>query len=237
MLCGVTLLCSLGSWQLSRGKQKQLLLSQASAAENKHPLSAKALLTKQDTIALRYHPIKLVGTFFNEQTILLDNMINKGQTGYHVIVPFSLDDKTIILVNRGWIPRGHSRDVLPSVTPIKGEVTIEGYLDFAYRNPLIKAALESNTIQWPLRMQRIDMDILKASLSKDIYPMLVKLKNESIFAFTQPNQPIVWMSPSRHYGYAVQWFSLAATLFGFYLFILFRKRAKLHEHANQFKSL
>ncbi|MBN9286559.1 MAG: hypothetical protein BGO43_06245 [Gammaproteobacteria bacterium 39-13] len=235
MICGVTLLCSLGCWQLSRAAQKQALLSQASEARTQQPLSVHALLTEANPSTLRYYPIKLSGTFFNDQTILLDNKVNNGEVGYHVLVPFLLNEHTLILVNRGWIPQGRSRAILPSISPIKGETTIEGYLDFAYRNPLIKSAIESNIIQWPLRMQQLDMGLLKDTLGKNIYPMLVTLNNESSFAFSSPKAPVVWMSPERHQGYAVQWFSLAATLFGFYLFTQFRQRAK-HEHANNCKN-
>ncbi len=174
------------------------------------PLSARKLLTQKPSAGLRFTPVAFKSHYDNAHTILLDNKIKNGQAGYHVLIPAHLDAHTLILVDQGWIPLGRSRKVLPQPTPIIGEVTIEGLLDFAYRNPFVSQAVESQTLQWPLRMQQLEFAWLEQCLGKTIYPMLVLLDS--------PPVQETLMTPARHQGYAVQWFALAVTLLLFYYF-------------------
>jgi surfeit locus 1 family protein len=226
VLCGVTLLCSLGFWQLSRAEQKEAILLNFENNAAERALGAKELISQTSPISLRYYGVKLHGHFFNDHNILLDNKTNDGQIGYHVLTPFTLDDHTLILINRGFIPIGRSRAILPVISPIMGEVTIEGYLDFAYRNPFIKGSLETHSIEWPLRVQAVDLNLLQNLIGKKIYTMLVTLHSDSAFAFVPPKQPSSWMTPSKHRGYAVQWFSLAATLLAYTGYCLIRRKSK-----------
>lgn len=223
---GITLLCSLGFWQLSRAEQKETLLQDFAYGEAQSALSTNELLAQPSPTSLRYYSVKLQGYFDNDKSILLDNKINNGQVGYHVITPLVMNDKTVILINRGWIPIGHTRAILPTIHPIMGDVTIEGYLDFAYRNPFIKQALETHSIEWPLRMQGLDLNLLQQLIGKNVYTMLVILHKDSPYAFIPPQKPGTWMTPSKHRGYAVQWFSLAATLLAYTIFCLIRRKSK-----------
>lgn len=225
MLGCVTLLCCLGCWQLSREQQKLDLIQLITHSTAQAPLSTDSLL--QTSIStLRFHPIRFQGTFLNERSILLDNKINNGHVGYHVLVPVALNDNMFILVNRGWISLGQTREQLPRLAPVIGEVTIEGKLDFAYRNPFIHSAVENNTINWPLRMQAIDFELLQTLLGKEIYPMLVNLNENSPYAFESFQLREEWLSPERHRGYAVQWFACALTLFFLYSFHFWRQYRK-----------
>lgn len=210
----VTLLCSLGAWQIFRGLEKRDQLQQWETSHQLSPLKANDLLTH---IKLeRYTNVQLTGYFINENTILLDNKTNNGRVGYHVVTPFCFSDKQCILVDRGWIPLLLSRALLPEVSPILGNITIEGYLDFAYRNPLTKQSIQNNEIKWPLRVQEINIKELAVLLDRNIFPMLVKFKSPSAYSFEIPPFKGIWLSPERHYGYAAQWFLLAITLIVLY---------------------
>jgi len=179
-------------------------------------ISTETLLYHPHPEQLRYYPVKLTGHFLNNNVILLDNKVNNGQVGYSVYVPFVIPNmQKIFLVNRGWIPQGKSRSHLPSLSPIIGEVTIEGLLDIAYRNRFISTSLENTVIQWPLRMQQIDLTLIKEILGNDIYPMLVSLDKKS---------PTPYLNPERHLGYAVQWFALAITFLLLCLFFKFKNK-------------
>jgi surfeit locus 1 family protein len=215
-MSGVTLLASLGCWQISRGLAKENLLSKANEASSLTPYSVKDILQilqlgqpkEEDLKKYKYHPVKFISTFDSDHIILLDNIIKNSHPGYAVYVPAKLDEHTVILVSRGWIPLGRSRSIVPQLPSIPlGEVTIEGYLDFAYRNRFISSAMEGKDIQWPLTMQQLDLALLSHALGKSVYPMLVNLdikeKGETL-------------KPERHYAYAFQWFALAVTLLVFY---------------------
>ncbi|MFI4937508.1 MAG: SURF1 family protein [Candidatus Berkiellales bacterium] len=217
----ITLLCRLGFWQLSRSQEKQAQINQWQHNEQLPPVSNEFLVSHPKALPnLRYLPIRITTEFLNQNTILIDNKIHKGRVGYYVYVPAVLDDNTVILINRGWIPLGHSRNSLPQPSVTRGQVTIEGYLDFAYRNRFIKDMIESN--QWPLRMQQLDIELLSKRLGKEVYPMLVMLNASSPYVFAPQEAPVEWLNPKRHQGYAVQWFGLAFTLLILYLFYFFR---------------
>lgn len=216
-LLGVTLLCSLGFWQLSRGQQKIALQHQALIASEKAPLDIPQLLSPlPKPQQKRYLPVMLKGTYLNQHNILLDNKIENGHVGYHLITPVALNDQHWLLVDRGFIPLGASRTHLPKIPPILGEVTIEGYLDFSYRNPFISTPVETQEIQWPLRMQHLDTEFLGTLWHKEVYPMLVVLNRKP------PSSP-TGLTPQKHQGYAVQWFGLGLTLLLFYLFFHLRR--------------
>ena len=54
------------------------------------------------------------GRFVDERTVYLDNKLRHGRPGYEVNAPLRLDG-TYVLVNRGWVPAGKSREVLPQI--------------------------------------------------------------------------------------------------------------------------
>lgn len=222
---GVTLLCSLGFWQLERANKKQNILTNIEKAKKLTSLSNQDLALEHDPMALRYSAVKLKGSFLKDKIILLDNKFHNSKVGYHVIEPFNLNNGTLILINRGWVPLGATRQRFPALPPVKGEVTIEGYLDFAYRNRFISNSLESTIIKWPLRMQQIDNQLLTQHLGKNLYPMLVNLSKNSPYAFVAAELSAPPISPSRHRGYAIQWFALAATL-SLMTFIALRRSKK-----------
>jgi len=218
----VTLLCCLGYWQLSRATQKQDWLLQQQTAFSQKPLSKQALITQlpEEHARWRFRPVSFKGTFLSQYTIFLDNKTHQGQVGYHVLVPVALDNQRVILIDRGFTPMGASRSHLPTITTPTGEITIEGYLDFAYRNPFISRSVENSLIQWPLRMQQLDYALLGRHWGKVIYPMLVILKKNAHGALTPPQGPSVeWLNTERHRAYAFQWFALTiafTVLFAFY---------------------
>jgi len=213
----VTLLFRLGTWQLSRSQYKRALQTQEQQAQALAPLSAAELAQQSDLTKLRYRTVQFEGKLLPQYTILLDNKIKSGRVGYEVLVPARLTEQQLILVNLGWIPLGRSRAELPQINFNFNLTTIEGYLDFSYRNPLISSSLESNKVQWPLRMQQLDIELLQNLIGTNIYPMLVKLDKAPASH---------GMSPERHLGYAVQWFALAATLAILFGMVMLRRKAR-----------
>jgi surfeit locus 1 family protein len=93
---------ALGNWQARRAEEKRALGAQ--------------LETKR---------VALDGTFLPDYTVLLDNKIRNHRAGYEVVTPLRVDGDNV-LVNRGWIEAGATRDVLPQVRTPAGQVHVEG---------------------------------------------------------------------------------------------------------------
>ena len=92
---------ALGNWQSERAAQK------------------RAAGTSIEQVALR-------GEFDPKYTVYLDNKVYRGRPGYHVVQPLRLAGGKHVLVNRGWIASGPSRDRLPEIRTPAGEIALSG---------------------------------------------------------------------------------------------------------------
>lgn len=225
VLIGITLLICLGIWQLSRAKYKLRLQQEWEARALAAPFSTQeALLHALKTgKAVRYQRVQFATHFMKEKNLLLDNQVLSGKIGYHVLTPVVLDADHALLVNRGWISLGKSRNslpVLPTLPPTETKIMIEGYLDFSYANPFIGTPTDTMSIQWPLRIQQIHFPFLSQLLGKTLFPMLIVLNENAPYALAIPKKQTPYLSPQRHYAYAFQWFALACTLFISYAIFL-----------------
>lgn len=201
----------LGTWQMQRGHEKKSLLATKEIAEQSDYIALNMLIDSPID-SVRYRKVNTTGTFLNHQSFLLDNQIYQGKVGYHVLTPFEMQNKQLVLINRGWISAAPSRQILPALPAQEGAFTIEGYLEKGYVNPLIRNALETDNVTWPLRVQKVDFELFAELLGAPLAHVTVVLESPSESAFI-PLPPIgAWLTPERHFGYAFQWYSLAGLL-------------------------
>jgi surfeit locus 1 family protein len=119
------ILLNLGLWQSRKANMKleKQALYEKRAMDN--PVSIGSDLVNMDS--LRYARIIARGQYETEFEILLDNQVYLGQAGYDVITPLHISGSAVrILVNRGWVPAGDDRNVLPVIDTPKGEVEVAG---------------------------------------------------------------------------------------------------------------
>ncbi|MFT5709526.1 MAG: surfeit locus 1 family protein [Halioglobus sp.] len=214
------ILISLGLWQLQRADEKAGINTQWELRRSQSPVPLQSL-DSTNTESLQYRPVQLSGQFVSAKYFLLDNRIHRGQFGNEVLAVFKLKDSgKAVLVNRGWIAADSSRRQEPAISEANGPATITGYVYVSPGDPYLLAdtALESG---WPKRIQAIEMDKLGAAVEQDmgveLFPHPVRIDSDSAAALTVDWQ-VVNVSPEKHTGYAVQWFTMAAALF--ILFIL-----------------
>src|SRR5687768_13625510 len=71
--------------------------------------------------------LALAGEFVPRFTVYLDNKTRRGTPGYEVVTPLRLAGSAEhVLVNRGWIAAGRTREALPPAATPAGAVRIEG---------------------------------------------------------------------------------------------------------------
>lgn len=206
----ISLFIGLGFWQLSRGREKQAIITEFQKRTKQPPYSASDLSNVRDW---RFYQVELTGTFDNKHTVLLDNKIYNGKIGYEVYTPFRADGfDTPLLVDRGFIPLGVSRNALPAVPKATADTTsIRGMLNLPPRYLSYGKMVESSNIQWPLRVEYINLGEISKIFNSNFFPYVVTLDPNSKNAL-QVKWQVVIGQPNKHTGYAVQWFALAATL-------------------------
>lgn len=176
------------------------------------PLTALEINSIQND--LQFRPATFSGQFDNSHPFLLDNKIFHHQVGYEVYSPFYIPDlKQTILVDRGFIPLGSSRDVLPQLAPILGMITLTGMLDLPPRYAALGKITASSVITWPLRIEFLDLTLLSSYLPNQshLFPYVLRLPKDHSVGFAIEWQ-VTSMPPEKHLAYAVQWFALALTL-------------------------
>lgn len=211
----VVFLTSLGRWQLQRMAEKQALFVEfAEGGRATVALAAKAA---------RYQHVAESGRYNSGHQFLLDNMTHEGRTGYRVLTPFVTADSGVVLVDRGWIPAGPTRDVLPDIRVGEDVRTISGRLD---RPPARGIDLPATAASgWPRRLTYPKMRDFESALGRSVFPMIVLLDADRPDGYVRKWTPSTF-PPERHLGYAITWFALAATVAILYIVTNFKKRLR-----------
>ena len=218
------LLLWLGFWQLNRAHEKREMLELAEESVNAPVLPLAAILgADAKAAAHRYARVTITGVWLPEKQLLWDNRIADGQAGYEVVTPFLTQDGEKVLVNRGWVPVGPSRAVLPKLDAgldTEAVLSLEAVVTQPSKGLASGPAVEPSD-GWPKRLQYLDYDQIGTTIGTEIAPILLqgRRKGEPIVESWQllSNwEPAQSFAPSRHLGYAVQWFALLITLIFLY---------------------
>ncbi|MBS0376202.1 MAG: SURF1 family protein [Proteobacteria bacterium] len=203
MLALGALCVALGQWQLGRAAEKRAL-----AAEFARGDAAPVALPPVPDGA-RYARVAVSGRYLAARQFLLDNMTHEGQAGYRVLTPLESDGGTLVLVDRGWLPVGANRALLPPVAVGEAPRRVTGRLDRLPRAGIELAATAERG--WPRRVSYPRLAELEAALGRPLYPAIVLLDPTAADGYVRDWQPPA-PGPERHLGYALQWFAFAATL-------------------------
>ena len=212
-------LVSLGFWQLDRASQKQEILDKYHADHG-----ATAIRIDAGSLSAQGYDYQLAeakGYFDTDQQFLLDNRTHKGAVGYHVITPFLIATKSAILVDRGWVPLGVSREQLPDVSVDISERIINGKLKPVQKDVFMLGQEEPRQV-WPYRVHHVNIKKFSKELGYSLSPYLLLLNPDEPSGYVRDWKPFKF-GPERNVGYAVTWFSLAVTLLLIYLLVNSRK--------------
>ena len=228
-LLGLVLLCSLGFWQLSRAEQKRQYLQQQQAAIDTAVLDLNQHGSVVDSEAYRYHQVNVSGHYDNNRQFLLDNQMQDGKPGYCVLTPFYIDQQSqAVLVNRGWLPWGVSRDLLPDINVGGQARSISGRINHFPAVGIKLAGAEQPTAGWPAVVQVVDSQVLAVRLAYDVADFQIELAATASDGYLRQWKKNSVLPPEQHVAYAVQWFGLALTLSVLFFWITIKRN---REHA------
>jgi surfeit locus 1 family protein len=219
----LSLLCSLGFWQLGRAEQKQQLLLQQQAAASAPALNLNSHLI-DDLDRDRYHKVIVNGHYDQEHQILIDNQVMEGKNGYWVLTPFFIKQQNkAVLVNRGWVAMGGDRKQLPEVGFAAEQLEIVGRINHLPSVGIKLKGMDQPSAGWPSVVQIADANVLAAKLGYEIYDFQVELDPEAGHGFRREWKTTVAIPPEKHQAYAVQWFGLALALSFLFVWISIQK--------------
>ena len=212
------ILIFLGSWQVSRGIDKTDIVEKHYMNKSLPVINEKEMSVMNED-NLKYRTVNLYGEF-GQESYLLDNRLYRQEAGYEVFTTFETSENSVFLINRDWISKkgfNYDEDILLKE---KG-ISIQGLL-----SPFTRFGLnlvdESYEDAWPKLVQQIDYEAAKKDLGSNINNSVIQLSAGSSGAL-EPIWKPVDLKPSRHYGYALQWFGLAIVLICSFFYYGFKK--------------
>ncbi|WNH54443.1 SURF1 family protein [Stenotrophomonas oahuensis] len=213
--------CLLGRWQLQRMEQKQALLDQEVPARAQTLALGPALVAPPQLRWVEDHGQFLAGT------VLLDNQMREGRAGLKVYQPFRSDSGAVVLVDLGWLPMPADR-TLPVIAPREGPAQLAGLLapppaPGLAVGPAMTAAKQPGV--W-LASRMPPQEVAAVLKLPGALPYSVLRLDPALPGGYVRDLELLpnTMPPSRHLGYAVQWFGLALTVLVVALVLEWRRR-------------
>ena len=205
----------LGIWQIERAAHKEGLLQAFNSEQESPPIR----LTSQSPDWSR---VFVDGIFDSSRQILIDNQIHKGKVGYKIFTPFRFDDNKIVLVDRGWIAQGQSRSDLPQLNILEKKSRIIATVTSPEQGVIAGSELLTN--EWPIVSQTKAVEVIASAFKEPILDIVLVLDpgSSQITEFIQI-KPFA-ITPVKHYGYAMQWFTMSIVLLGMFLYALKREK-------------
>lgn len=224
------LLLGLGLWQLQRAGDKQALLAarQQRADETALDLNRRASLERED----RFRRAAASGRYLDQRQWLLDNRIRQGRAGYHVYSLFELDEgrEPLLLVNRGWVGVGESRQFLPELPVPEDRLSIAGRLDSPESVGIRMGEAHLGSPARLIVVPYLDIEALEQALGRRIHRFALVLDERQPGLLQRDWVRTEQITPEKHLGYAVQWFALAVALVIIYVGVNSRRIHREAEH-------
>lgn len=181
----------LGIWQWERAAEKRAYLARLEQAPDLHAPQA------QPPEGAR---LVINGEYLPGETLYLDNRIVDGRVGVAALTPFRDDMGQLWLIQRGFLPTEGARET-PQVETPSSVVRLAGQWQPANDDALVFGDNREGQ-----RLQRIDLGAWPA-LPDFAYEGWIHLE-EGPGRLSPWWEPSV-MPPSRHRGYAIQWWGLS----------------------------
>jgi len=159
-----------------------------------------------------YQHVSIQGHFDLKHSFLLDNQSHDQQQGYHLMIPFVVEDHPrTVLVDCGWLPHQKpTEDTIHHFIP-KGTVTLSGHIFLIQHRPFQLSQHLQTSKSYPMIIQGIDLPELSHIINSPLYPFTFLVDREvpvgCIKDWTQ-----LLKTPYRHIGYTIQFAILAMLL-------------------------
>ena len=206
----------LGAWQVSRGFEKM-------ATQSAYHDEIQFNDWQHGATVRSFQRLTVSGRFDSGHQIVLDNIIINSRYGHYVLTPLeTAPDEPLLLVNRGWIER--SENGIEAALELPGEiVSVRGRA-----GSLPKAGYKMGdgivaAQEWPMHAVYPSADEVASALGREIQPFVLLMEHQEPNGFLRHWVPSEF-GPGKHFGYALQWFAMAAVLMALLVWNYHKKR-------------
>lgn len=225
---------ALGEWQRARALGKEAI---AAAMESRVRMPTLALpqdARGQKVDALEFRNAQASGQFMTDWLLYLDNRPHAGRAGLVLVAPLRLEDGSVLLVMRGWLPRNlQDRSRVPPAVIPGGTVQVHGRLrrDTGHLLQLGQAqALKPGAI-----VQNLQPPDFASATGLTVQPFIIE--EAAPAAGSDDGLVRDWPLPSsgadKHRGYAFQWYALAVTALVFFFVSGFRNASRTKQREGE----
>ncbi len=209
----IALFLAAASWQHARMREKDALRAAWDEAGRAEPVALPP--SGADWAAWRYRRVRLEGHYDAARQIFIDNRVDAGRVGYHVVTPLALADGRAVLVDRGFVAGGPSRAALPAVPVPPGEMVVRGRVELPGRYVELADAAPQGAL-W----QNLDPARFSAATGLDVLPVVVQQDAGDAQDGLARNWPAPDFGRERHLSYMLQWLAFAATVLGLWIWFV-----------------
>jgi surfeit locus 1 family protein len=216
-VCFCALTISLGNWQTRRAHEKEALQYKLDQRAKLAPITIPTSEVNAEDFDRR--PVYVRGSYDAAHSILLDNKVYQGRVGYQVLTPLRIGaSERYVLVDRGWVAAGRTRQALPQIQTPSGEQKIEGMAVLPSAKIFELARDETPGKVW--------QNLVLARYAKwsglKLQPVVIEQHSAAADGLVRD-----WPRPDvgieRHRSYALQWYSFCALAVLFYVALNFKR--------------
>ncbi|QDQ27486.1 SURF1 family protein [Chitinimonas arctica] len=208
----VALTLRLGLWQLGKAQHKRAQAERMASLDKQAPLPWQGELGP--TVWLQ--SFKVSGQWRPQGQIYLDNRIEQGRAGFHVLAPLELADGRWLLVNRGWLPKTVGQQ--PEVPLPLGRVE----LTVRMNNPTQRYLELAKTTDAGPVWQNLDWPRYRKLAGAPVVDVLAFQLDGS--DKLSRNWPVPDLGADKNFGYAGQWFLFAALAVVLFVILHWKRR-------------
>ena len=225
-LVAVTVLVSLGFWQLERLDWKRDLIARLEALAALPPQPLPADLSQ--VTGLEFLPVRVEGEFLHDREMYFASRTRNKKVGLHVVTPFVMTDGRGLLVDRGWVaidrrePASRAEGQLEGLVEVTGQLRFGGWKGMELFRPANDPA--NRLYNWADLPAMLD----QAGLERPVDQLYLQAGPSG----PPPPAPAGQLSgvglANNHLEYALTWFALAVILAVIYVIYHLRPAPKGH---------
>ena len=218
LLFVISLLITLGFWQLQRLEWKNTLLSKIEDNYNNITIDFPFL---ESSSQFEYMNSNIDGNYLSEKLMFFYRSNLNGDSGFNVVIPFKTTEGIIVYVDNGWIPFKNKENLDIDFINKSKVYSLSGALIFKKDRKYFTPENDYNENIWYL----LNTDEMDSVLDLSSSNYILKLIDQNYF-----EEFLIEFNPTNiknnHLQYAVTWFLMALFISIFYIYLIKQKVRK-----------